>query len=106
MGSAPRPQPTLLGPVAGIFGRAYYYEQAGERLHGHAHAYDHAVYVQQGRISIDRDGIAEEIGAGRLVGVPARAVHTLTALEPDTISICLFSVPLGATAAEMREWAE
>lgn len=101
---APRPQPTLLGPVAGIFGRAYYFEEAGQFLHAHTHQYPHAVFVQQGRIRIDRDGVPEEAGPGRLLLMPAAAMHQITAIEPDTISICWFVVPDGAT--DLRPYTE
>lgn len=94
----------LLGPVAGLFGRLYEYEEPGDFILGHTHHFDHAVLVLRGRVRIDRDGVTEDVGAGRMVAMPAGARHTIRALTDNAASICLFAVP--REASDLAPWTE
>lgn len=95
---------SYLGPVAGIFGRGFQYDKAGDYLSGHTHQCDHAVLVMRGRVEIHRDGAPEEVLAGAMVGMPAQAQHTIVALDDDSVTLCLFVIPEGAT--DIRPYTE
>jgi quercetin dioxygenase-like cupin family protein len=87
----------LVGPI-GV--RRFHLEKVCETNEGHQHNYDHTTIVVRGRLKIvkkyEKDGsiIEEDAGefdAGELIHVKANVHHTIKALEPDTVYLCVFS---------------
>lgn len=87
----------ITGP---IFHRQFVLENKCQENAGHTHNYDHATIVIRGRIRVSREhlvdgdwvaGETDEHAAGEVVDIPANVKHTLKALEPNTVYLCVFS---------------
>lgn len=62
----------------------------------HKHNYDHTTIVINGRIEItvekeDGSKSKKEFTAGELFEVPAQQLHTIKALEDNSVYLCVFS---------------
>ena len=77
--------------------RQFVLEKTCDVSRGHKHNYDHATFIHRGRVRItaSRDDGAEitsrEFGAGEWADIPANLLHTIKALEDNTIYFCIFS---------------
>lgn len=75
---------------AGVYVRKIYFPKIGDILNGHVHYYDHVTVVLSGAVRITVAGEEPvEARAINMVEVKAGKVHTLTALEDDTIVACV-----------------
>lgn len=87
----------ILGPIGK---RTHLLEEACQENVGHTHNYDHVTMVIRGRVRVTyrymRDGQevtgeSREFGAGEDILIKADVMHTIKALEPNTVYKCVFS---------------
>lgn len=91
-------QLTISGPVA--MRGPMVLEKACDANVGHEHNYDHVTLVISGRVRVlyryvvdgrEVEGQTEEFGPGEPIEVRAKVRHTITALAPNTVYVCIFS---------------
>ena len=88
----------ITGPIGY---RRYVLEKTCESNVGHTHNYDHTTIVIRGSIRVtiskqDADGNTVTVGsreysAGEVVFIAANLMHTIKALEDNSVYMCVFS---------------
>lgn len=84
--------------VSNVFSRMMYFLKAGDVEQGHKHTYDHATLLSSGRLKIellDNQGNvqAEKIFiAPDFIFIGKDDIHRLTALEDNTIAVCIHAM--------------
>jgi|APCry1669188970_1035186.scaffolds.fasta_scaffold25894_2 quercetin dioxygenase-like cupin family protein len=78
-----------IGNTGGLYIHAMCFEKAGDENIGHSHDYDHHNLVTRGRVRVEVEGRTTEIGEFELVFVKRGLSHKFTALEDNTIAVCL-----------------
>ena len=76
-----------IGNTGGLYIHAMCFEKAGDENIGHSH--DHHNLVTRGRVRVEVEGRTAEIGEFELVFVKRGLSHKFTALEDNTIAVCL-----------------
>lgn len=80
------------GFYAGIFWREHFFYKKGDYHKGHTHSIDHATVVVKGSIKVKVEGKDPfEVSAPSIIEIPREVLHEFTALEDDTIYMCVFS---------------
>jgi quercetin dioxygenase-like cupin family protein len=87
----------IVGPI-GI--RRFTLDSVCQESVGHEHNYDHVTIVISGRIRVkyryvqdgkEIEGESREFGPGDPVTIKANVRHTIKALAPNTVYLCIFS---------------
>lgn len=86
---------------------------AGDRIDGHSHNFDHTTFVLKGRVRIkctmpDGSILEQECVPPSHVLIPAQAMHEMTFLDDDSILYCVYSHrdPQGRVSVEYTGWRE
>jgi quercetin dioxygenase-like cupin family protein len=84
----------------GLFGHVFVrrvdYDGVGDTLPAHTHGQDHITVCCAGRLEVriqNAPARVQTLRPGEWIEVPARAMHDLVALDPDTVSLCIFAIP-------------
>lgn len=84
--------------VSNVFSRMMYFLKAGDVEQGHKHTFDHATLLSSGRLKIeildDENNVqAEKIFiAPDFIFIGKDDIHRLTALEDNTIAVCIHAM--------------
>lgn len=86
-----------LGEFGNLYVRGQRFAAAGDVHEGHRHCFDHVTFVASGAIRIEwRDaetrGVSERVEAPAFWPIPRDRWHRITALEPDTVTWCVFAL--------------
>jgi hypothetical protein len=91
-----RPEIKIIA-VSNVFSRLMHFKNAGDVEYGHTHTYDHATLVSSGSVRVDvtsTDGIesSKNFIAPTMIFVPKDKRHSLTALEDNTVCVCIHAL--------------
>jgi quercetin dioxygenase-like cupin family protein len=78
-----------IGSTDGLYVYAMHFEKIGDENIGHSHDYDHHTLIARGRVRVDVEGRTTEVEEFELVFVKRGLVHKFTALEDNTVAVCL-----------------
>jgi len=81
-----------IGSTDGLYIHAMCFEKAGDENIGHSHDYDHHNLIARGRVKVEVEKRTTEIGEFELVFIKRGLVHKFTALEDNTIAVCLSKI--------------
>jgi hypothetical protein len=84
--------------VSNVFSRVMHFKKAGDIEQGHLHTYDHATLISSGSVRVDilSDALANENSrefvAPAMVFIRKDKIHRLTALEDNTVCVCIHAL--------------
>ena len=80
------------GFYGGIFWREHFFYKKGDYHKGHTHHIDHATIIIKGSVRVEVEGKEPfNVTAPSVIEIPREVLHKFTALEDDTIYMCVFS---------------
>lgn len=97
-----------------IFLRRVQLRRAGDKVHGHMHAFDHTTFVVRGRVHVDATcdkgcrPKSQDFEAGQHFLVRKDWRHEITALTDDVLFFCIYShrTPQGEVVQVATGWRE
>jgi quercetin dioxygenase-like cupin family protein len=89
--------------VANIHTRMMHFVNAGDTILGHKHTFDHITLLAHGSLKIDIDGAETIYKAPALVMIRKDKRHELTALEDNTVAVCINGIRDGDGVADLIE---
>lgn len=87
--------------VANIHTRMMHFVKAGDVILGHKHTFDHVTLLAHGSLKIDIDGAVSVFKAPALVLIRKDKRHELTALEDNTVAVCINGIRDGDGVADL-----
>ena len=81
--------------ISNVFVRMLSFAKAGDTILGHKHPFDHASLVAAGRVKVEVDGVETELAAPHLVLVRKDKVHRVTALDDNSVWVCIHALRTG-----------
>lgn len=97
--------------LGNIFVRPNHLENVGDCMEGHEHNFDHVSFVTSGAALAEGkspDGTVKKVTvrAGGYVLIRKEVHHKFTALEPNTIVLCVYAhrTPQGEVSEEYTGW--
>ena len=69
-----------------------HFVKAGDREEGHIHPFDHVTALAAGSCRLTVGGVSTEFKAPQLMFVKAEQVHSIEALEDNTIAMCIHAL--------------
>lgn len=90
-----RKEPGVFGDGLTLYGNVFirrFVLRAGEKVGGHAHRFDHLSLLIRGKMAVRVGEVTTEYSAPHEVVMPKLIVHELTALEDNTIWLCIFAI--------------
>jgi quercetin dioxygenase-like cupin family protein len=81
--ASPKSQLSL---ISNLWIKLMTFERVGDVNKGHQHTFDHPTLLVKGRLRVDVDGAVSEFTAPHIIFIARNKVHTLTALEEDTVA--------------------
>jgi hypothetical protein len=86
---------SLIGNVGfygGLFRRMHHFRKAGDWHRGHKHHIDHTTFLFRGGVRVSLEGQEPvEYYAPTFIEIDKDVHHQFTALEDDTMYVCLFA---------------
>lgn len=80
------------GYYAGMFWREHFFYKKGDFHKGHTHEIDHATVIMKGSVLVEVEGKDPfNASAPAILEIPKEVLHKFTALEDNTIYMCIFS---------------
>ena len=87
--------------VANIHTRMMHFVKAGDKILGHKHTFDHVTLLAHGSLKIDINGADTIYKAPALVVIRKDKRHELTALEDNTVAVCINGIRDGDGVADL-----
>jgi len=81
--------------VSNVFVRQMTFKNVGDEELGHTHPFDHPSSLSSGRIEVTVNGEKTEYTAPSLIYIKGDAVHSIKALEPNTVVCCIHALRNG-----------
>lgn len=84
--------------VSNVFSRMMYFFKAGDVEQGHKHTFDHATLLSSGKLKIELLDEENNVKAEKIFTAPdfifigKDDIHRLTALEDNTIAVCIHAM--------------
>lgn len=84
--------------VSNVFSRMMYFFKSGDVEQGHKHTYDHATLLSSGSLKIEMLDDQGNVKAEKIFTAPdfifigKDDIHRLTALEDNTIAVCIHAM--------------
>ena len=84
--------------ISNVYCRSMHYKNKGDFEIGHCHTYDHGTLVSTGKLLVEMlrdDGSVisqKEFIGPSLVFIPKLCMHRLTALEDNTVAVCIHAM--------------
>lgn len=78
--------------VDNVFVKMHHFANAGDRMDGHAHSFDHISLLATGSVLMKRDDGEQTFKAPELIVTPKGMTHQFIALEPNTTFCCIHAV--------------
>jgi len=92
---------TQLSLISNLWIKLMTFEKAGDINPGHKHTFDHPTLLAKGRLQVDVDGVVSEFTAPHIIYIKKDKIHTLTALEDDTVAACIHALRDGDLAEDI-----
>jgi glyoxylate utilization-related uncharacterized protein len=86
------PPEVKLGAVANLWTRQMHFINAGDTEPEHDHCFDHLTLLATGSVSVVVDGVTSEFCAPQMIYIKAGKLHTITALEANTLAYCIHAL--------------
>lgn len=83
-----------LSVVNNVWTRQMHFVKSGDHETQHSHQFDHVTLLAKGSMEIVTNGETTIFKAPHMIFIAKEAVHSLTALEDDTLAYCIH--PMGA----------
>jgi hypothetical protein len=80
------------GFYGNMFWREHYFYKKGDKHKGHTHILDHVTVIMKGSVEVkvgDKDPYV--VSAPSILEIPREVFHEFTALEDETIYMCIFA---------------
>lgn len=87
--AAPQVQLSL---VSNVWIKLMTFENTGDLNPGHAHVFDHPSLLTQGSVNVEVDGRNTVFSAPHIIYIQKEKMHTITALEPNTVVACIHAI--------------
>jgi len=81
-----------LAMVSNLWIKLMEFKFAGDVNHGHQHEFDHVTLLTKGSVEVDVDGTKSTFVAPQIIYIQKQTVHTITALEDNTIASCIVAI--------------
>lgn len=81
-----------LGTVANLWTRQMHFVRAGDTEKPHDHHFDHLTLLAKGAVRVTVDGVTSEFKAPQMIYIRAHKLHTITALEDNTLAYCIHAL--------------
>jgi hypothetical protein len=91
----------LIGICANIHTRMMHFVNAGDKIVGHKHSFDHLTLLASGSLRLVVDGKESDFNAPHLIWIDKDKVHELTALEDNTVAACINGIRDGDGVADL-----
>lgn len=81
-----------------VYSRLMHFKHTGDTEHGHRHSYNHATLVSSGSVQVDilnEDGStvsSKTFVAPTMIYISKDDFHKITALEDDTVCVCIHAL--------------
>lgn len=92
------PQAKIIA-VSNVFSKLMHFENTGDIEIGHLHNHDHATLISSGSVLYevldDKNGntvASKEVKAPNFIFVAKDKYHRITALEPNTVAVCIHAL--------------
>ena len=87
--------------VSNVWIKMMTFKRAGDFNPGHAHLFDHPTLISQGSVEVEVDGTKTKFSAPAIIYIEKEKVHTITALEPNTVACCIHALRDGNTVDDI-----
>lgn len=81
--------------VDNVFVKMMHMYLPGDKIHGHAHTFDHITLLATGRVVMRAKGQEHEHEAPKLIVTPKGVVHEFEALAPNCLLCCIHAIRNG-----------
>lgn len=82
-----------LGYVGNVWVKMNYLRQAGDRMGGHTHKFDHVSLLARGKVRVEIKGYPpREFSAPTFIVIKKEHEHDFVALEDNSLWYCVFAV--------------
>lgn len=78
--------------VSNVWTRLMHFVKAGDTEQPHIHQFDHVTALSAGSVRVTVGGVTSEFKAPALIFVKAMEEHTITALEDNTVALCIHAL--------------
>lgn len=84
--------------VSNVFSRMMYFEKTGDIEEGHRHTFDHATLLSSGKLKVELLDEENNVKGEKVFVAPdfifigKDDIHRLTALEDETIAVCIHAM--------------
>jgi hypothetical protein len=86
-------QPTIqMSLISNIWIKLMNFEKAGDVNAGHSHVFDHPTLLVKGSVEVEVDGKKTKFMAPHIIFIRKEKIHTITALEDDTVAACIHAI--------------
>lgn len=92
---------TKIGCVANLWSKMMHFNKIGDIMPSHAHIFDHLTLLCNGSLNVTVDGVSTEFIAPHMIYIQAGKVHTLTALEDNTLAYCIHALRDGDSVEDI-----
>lgn len=83
--------------VDNVFVKMFHITEIGDKIHGHAHTFDHITLLAKGRVIMRAKDSEKEHVAPKLIVTPKGVTHEFQALDRDCILCCVHAIRDGDT---------
>jgi len=83
---------TQLSLISNLWVKLMTFEKAGDVNEGHKHHFDHPTLLVKGRLRVEVQGARTEFTAPHIIFIAREQVHTLIALEDQTVAACIHAL--------------
>lgn len=87
--------------VDNVFVKMMHMYFTGDKIHGHAHTFDHITLLAKGRVIMRSKNQEHEHEAPKLIVTPKGIVHEFEALTPDCLLCCVHAIRDGDTDVDI-----
>ena len=87
--------------VSNVFTRMMHFQKAGDFEIGHRHAFDHITVLASGSLKVLINGVATECHAPQMIVIDKDTIHSLIALEDNTVACCVHAIRDGELVTDI-----
>jgi hypothetical protein len=81
--------------VSNVFVRQMHFKEVGDKEIGHYHPFDHTTLLSHGKIEVTVNNQKTIYDAPNLIFIKATEIHSIKALEKDTVVCCIHALRNG-----------
>jgi hypothetical protein len=81
-----------LSLISNLWIKLMTFEKAGDGFEGHKHTFDHPTLLSKGKMQVEIEGNISVFTAPHVIFINKDKIHTLTALEDNTVAACIHAL--------------